>query len=136
MRSTTRIALFACLGVIACARSAPDLPPDYASVNSRETLSLHDFDQDDVDATCGEIAAEKVQIRSDYATLERQITSTRTKEQSGGYIAAVLFAPLALALDQKLEAKKRLDEMQARLDKLIALSLLKRCAKGASPSSE
>ncbi len=93
LHSTTRVALFACLTVGACARSAPELPPDYSSVNSREELSSDDFDQDDVDATCDEIAAEKDQIRSDYAALESQITSTRGEEQAAGYFSAPAAAP-------------------------------------------
>ncbi|WP_282607483.1 hypothetical protein [Pelagibius sp. Alg239-R121] len=133
LRLKSKVAVIACLGLAACARSAPELPADYASVNPQAELSEADFDQADLKATCGEIAAEKAGINNRYGVLERQITSTRKEEQTAGYLSGVLFPPAALAIDRKEEEKARLDEMQARLDKLGALSRLKTCLKSPLP---
>ncbi len=126
LHSRTEFVLLACL-TAACARSAPDLPPDYASVNARQELSLEDFNDKDAMATCEEIAAERNQIKANYVTLERQVTSTRRQDQTVGYLSAILLPPAAILIDQNKDAKKVLDEWQARLDVLMALSTVKGC---------
>lgn len=123
--------LIACLGLAACARSAPELPVDYASVNAQSTLSEADFEQADIEATCNEIAAERTEVTTSYDTLERQITSSREDEQAAGYLSAVLFPPAALAIPQKKEERAQLDEMQSRLDTLTALSRFKDCKQAS-----
>ncbi len=132
LRSKSKTALGLCLGLTclaltACARSAPELPTDYASVNATSSLSDADFEQVDINATCEEVAAEKEGVLADYAMLEQQITSSRQEEQTAGYLSAVLFPPAALAIDRKEDEKERLDEMQARLDTLSALQRYKSC---------
>ncbi len=133
--SRTKLVLLACL-TAACARSAPDLPPDYASVNARQELSLESFNDKDAKATCEEIAAERDQIKADYVALERQVTSTRGQDQTAGYLSAVLFPPAALLIDQNKDAKKVLDGWQARLDELTALSTVKSCRQNTEASAE
>ena len=135
LHSRTKLVLLACL-IAACARSAPDLPPDYASVNARQELSLEDFNDKDAMATCEEIAAERNQIKANYVTLERQVTSTRRQDQTVGYLSAVLFPPAAILINQNKDAKKVLDEWQARLDELTALSTVKSCRQDTKASAE
>ena len=135
LHSKTNLVLLACL-IAACARAAPDLPPDYASVNARQELSLEDFNAKDAMATCEEIAAEREQIKANYVVVERQVTSTRGQDQAAGYLSAVLFPPAAILIDQNKDAKKVLDEWQARLDKLMALSTVKGCRQETESSAE
>lgn len=135
LHSRTKPVLLACL-IAACARSAPDLPPDYASVNARQELSLEDFNDKDAMATCEEIAAERNQIKANYVTLERQVTSTRRQDQTVGYLSAVLFPPAAILINQNKDAKKVLDEWQARVDELMALSAVKGCRQDTEVSAE
>ncbi len=103
LHSRTELVLLACL-TAACARSAPDLPPDYASVNARQELSLEDFNDKDAMTTCEEIAAERDKIKTDHVALERQVTSTRRQDQTVGYLSAVLFPPAAILINLNKDA--------------------------------
>ncbi len=97
---------------------------------------MENFNDEDTMATCEEIAAERDQIKANYLALESQVTSTRRQDQTVGYLSAVLFPPAAILIDQNKDAKKVLDEWQARPDELMALSAVKGCRQDTEASAE
>ena len=122
-----RLAVIFSIVAAACARSAPDLPPDYGSINATQEISLDAFSEQDANASCTEINAEQERVQVEFAAIENAITSTRQDDQTAGYLAAILLPPAGLAIEQKTERKEQLDHMQARLDELNALSRVKNC---------
>lgn len=54
--------------------------------------------------------------RNEMVTIEEVMRGSRTNDQVSGYLASVLFPPLALAIDQKKSQKAALDERQAKVD--------------------
>jgi hypothetical protein len=55
------------------------------------------------------------------------IAANRGHNQAVGYAGAVLFPPLLLASRNDDEAKKNLDELQAKADRIDRLSKAKGC---------
>lgn len=53
-------------------------------------------------------------------TIEQVIAGTRHEDQVTGYLAAVLFPPAALAIDQHRTQKAALDERQRKIDAALA----------------
>ena len=129
-RSSLRTILFVglCAGVAACARSAPELPPDYGSVDSTTpSPALSDFDEVDAAMSCTAIADEKARLRRKMAQLNAQITGKHGDNQVAGYVGGVLFPPLLLATDHSLDEKEALDKFQDRVDRLALLQRIRAC---------
>lgn len=122
------LSLFAAGALAACARGAPELPPDYGSVNSSERLTIHHFTEDQLKLTCSEIGDGLTALNEAKDKHEAEIKSKRQQNQTAGYIAGLLFLPALLATDNSTEAKSGLDDIQTRRDTLIALERFKKCA--------
>lgn len=130
IRTNLRAGLFVsiCAGVAACAGSAPELPPDYGSVNSAtDRPALSDFDEIDAALPCDAIGDEKSRIRQKMARLNAEISGKHGDNEVTGYFAGVIFPPLALAADHSLEEKEALEKFQHRLDRLALLQQIKEC---------
>jgi hypothetical protein len=119
--------LVAAFALSACARSAPQLPPDYGSVDSKERLSTDTIAPHDRALTCSEIKDEMAHISNQMDALNRLIESKHGSNQTTVYFSSVLFPPAALAADDSQHEKKELDANQQRWDKLIAVKRVKGC---------
>ena len=110
-----------------CTSSAPELPPDYGSINTTTTLRADQFESRDLAMNCGQIGQQQSQVTQDLAT------ATRTIEASAGHNAKVshsmvFLSPAAVvALKQNRREKAQLTNLQLRWDALIALRKLKNC---------
>lgn len=118
------------LVVSACARSAPELPPDYGSVNATAKLSASDFDAADLRTTCLGIDAQQDALTEEASSLTGVIKGNRQHNQVAGYLGGMFLLP-ALAAKENPAEKSRLDEIQARWDKLVQLERFKNCGAPA-----
>ena len=124
--------LFIGISLAACARSAPDLPPDYWSTNPSDKIALADFEPTDARMSCVEITKEHDGLEQEMEELEAEIRSNRRQNQVAGYFLSVglpLTLPAAGAVDHDTEEKQQLDQDQARMDKLSHLARLKSCGQ-------
>ncbi len=116
------VALFAVALLTACARRAPELPPDYGS----SPLTAEAFSEADKRRACADIDAELTRLAAEMETLDNSIHAERGRNQTAGIIAA-LFPLAILWTTNSDDAKQSLDEHQARRDNLIALKRYKDC---------
>ncbi len=125
----SKLSVLLCAGlVVGCARSAPQLPPDYGSVHSKEKLTLENFSEEDRLRTCDTVERDMAAIISEVKAVESGIEAKHRSNEVAGYFAGVLFPPLILATDHSTEAKKILEQRQARWDQLLALKRVKNCS--------
>lgn len=125
----SKLSVLLCAGlVVGCARSAPQLPPDYGSVHSKEKLTLENFSKEDRLRTCDTVERDMTAIISEVKAVESGIEAKHRSNEVAGYFAAVLFPPLILAADHSTEAKKILEQRQAQWDQLLALKRMKNCS--------
>ncbi len=125
----SKLSVLLCAGlVVGCARSAPQLPPDYGSVHSKENLTLENFSEEDRLRTCDTVERDMAAIISEVKSVESGIEAKHRSNEVAGYFAGVLFPPLILATDHSTEAKKILEQRQARWDQLLVLKRVKNCA--------
>jgi hypothetical protein len=130
------IAGLACAGVAlaGCARSAPDLPPDYGSVKPAEPLSADRFDAKDLALSCRDIAAEQQALVDEAEGLTGIIRANRQHNQAAGYFGGLFLFPL-VATRHNQDEKNRLDAMQARWDTLEMLDRFRSCPGTAGPDA-
>lgn len=121
------VGLLAVTVLMACARRAPDLPPDYGSVAAGRVLPTEAFNENDLQRTCGGIDAELTMLSAKMKTLDDGIRAKSGSNQAVGYIAGVIFPPAILATDNSAEAKQSLDELQSCRDYLILLKRYRDC---------
>ena len=130
MRSPTSsraLLLAALVGLAACARSAPELPPDSGSTHATESLQMEQLEPAEAAASCTEIANSLSRNKREADALEAQIAGNRGQNQATAYIGGVLFLPALLATEGDYDAKDGLDRLQRERDRLIALKRLKSC---------
>ncbi len=116
----------AMIALAACARSAPELPPDYGSVNAQAQLSAADFAESDLRMTCGDIVSEQEDMTREARNLTGVIEGNRGRNQIAGYFGGLFLFPL-LAVKENPAEKRKLDTMQARWDTLTQLKRFKQC---------
>lgn len=112
--------------ITACARSAPELPPDYGSVNASAKLSADSFDAADLHLTCPDIDQQQDALTDEASQLTGVIKGNRRHNQVAGYLGGLFLLP-ALAARENPEEKSRLDSIQVRWDELIQLERFKKC---------
>ena len=125
---TTKLLPLVALAILAaCARSAPELPPDYGSSSAQESLTLEQFDPVEAALDCEAIDKRMAMIKSEQAQYEARIRGNRSQNQAATYIGSVLFLPALLATEGDHAAKKELDRLQAQWDRMTGLKRLKDC---------
>ena len=117
---------FMTVALTACARPAPELPPDYGSVNTGKTLTADQFTSADLNLSCPQINQEQLQLTEEAGRMTGVIADSKGYNEAIGILGALFIVP-ALAADQNDGEKKRLDEIQVRWDTLIALRRFKTC---------
>lgn len=118
---TERAVLASVLALVlaACARSAPDLPPQ--SDPSAIRLSAGEAAM-----SCTDIASAIDARRAERETLTAEIHGNRQRNQAAGYLGALFIVPL-VAAKNNTDEKTRLDEIQTELDRLYAVNRARRC---------
>lgn len=103
----------------ACARSAPELPPQ--SNGGQVTLTP-------VEAAmqCSDIDAAITARRGEREALTATIHGNRQRNQTAGYFGALFILPLVATEGNEAE-KRRLDEIQAETDRLFAVRRARSC---------
>ena len=104
-----------------CARDAPALPRDTVIAPAPQ------IDAEQRNAECAKLTADIAALRSEMTTIEQVIAGQRHSDQVAGYLSAVLFPPLALAIDQQKARKGALDERQQKIDTDLAQQRALRC---------
>lgn len=132
MPSTSKAAAICLAFVVAgCARNAPSLPPDLSHLPATERLLAGDLESAEGKLDCGALENDSSRSRALSKQLEEMIASKRGQNQAVGYFSALLFPPLLLAAEHSAEAKKVLDDEQAKRDRIDRLSRAKACAPRA-----
>lgn len=119
--------LAALLVTAACARNSPALPPDLSHLPPEQRLLAGDADSPEAKMDCAALKQEATRNRAAVQQHEGVIAANRGHNQAVGYAGAVLFPPLLLASRNDDEAKKNLDELQAKADRIDRLSKAKGC---------
>lgn len=114
--------------LVGCAQTAPSLPPDVGSINSIETLSASQFEDSDLQLTCGEIEDRIVALRDQSEEVRERIAENRGDDQALGFFASLVFPPLWLAMDNDEDGKNLANRIQDRIDTLLSLRRLKTCS--------
>ncbi len=115
--------------IYGCARTAPELPPDYILNMESPKALLSQVPPLIRGMTCDEINQDLTNLSMHDSQLEAEIQGNRGKNQTAGYIAGVLFFPAILAVDNDKSTKSLLDQNQKHRDHLIFAQK----AKGCSP---
>lgn len=118
----------------ACNRPAAELPPDYGSVDARQTASLAEFSAEDRALDCKTIDEERVRIQAAADRMTRSIQGNRSSNQTAGYIGGVLFPPALFLMDMDEQQKNQIDTLQKRDDTLIKLKFVKKCKRTDAPA--
>lgn len=103
----------------ACARSAPDLPPQASAASVVLSPVEARFSCDQIDGAITALQAERDQLTS-------VIQGNRQRNQTAGYLGALFIVPL-VATESNDAEKKRLDEIQAETDRLYAVRRARSC---------
>lgn len=115
------------LFLTACARNAPQLPPDLSHLSGDQRLLAGDADSAEARMDCAGLKDETVRNRAAKHHYEGIILANRVHNQAAVYIGGVLFTPAYLAAKPDEEAKKNLDQLQAQADRIDRLSKAKAC---------
>jgi hypothetical protein len=78
-------------------------------------------------AECTKLSGDIATLRGEMNTIEQVIKGQRHSDQVAGYLSAVLFPPMALAIDQQRAQKSALDERQHKIDAALARQRGLRC---------
>jgi hypothetical protein len=114
------------LVLAACARNSPALPPDLGHLPPDQRLLAGDSDSPEAKLNCAELKEEAERTRAAARQFEGTIAANRGQNQAIVYFSGLL-PPLALAARNDEEAKKSLDGLQVRSDRLDRLSKAKGC---------
>jgi hypothetical protein len=123
-------ALAVLLLAAACARNSPALPPDLSHLPPDQRYLAADADTPEAKMDCAALKEEGVRNRAAVQQYEGVIVSNRGHNQAVAYAGGIL-PPLLLASRNDEEAKKALDQLQAKADRIDRLTKAKRCSAGA-----
>lgn len=119
--------LLAALGMAACARNSLELPPDLGHLPPSQRLLAGDLESPEAKLDCAQLDSESSRIRSAISRNEAQIASNRAYNQTMVYAGGVLFPPFVASARHDDDAKKALDDLQVRSDRVDRLSKARGC---------
>ncbi|MCG8490057.1 MAG: hypothetical protein MI743_00445 [Sneathiellales bacterium] len=110
----------------ACARSAPDLPPDLQAKSAGEAAEILKITDKDLALDCTQIQEEMQNLKKEHDIHETTIRTLRGQNQAATYLG-LFFLPAYLATDNNSVEKEKLDAIQKRFDQLYYLKKVKKC---------
>jgi hypothetical protein len=127
MKSSRAAAWILLLLIAGCARNAPPLPPDLSHLPPEQRLLTGDAESPEGRLDCPALQQEAALNRAQIRQYEGVILANRGHNQAVGYIGGALFAPALLAVKNDDEAKKNLDQLQAKADRIDRLGKARSC---------
>lgn len=127
MKSSSAIVGVLLMLIAGCARNAPPLPPDLSHLPPEQRLLAGDAESPEGRMDCPALQQEAEQSRAQIRQYEGVILANRGQNQAAGYIGAALFLPALLAVRNDDDAKKNLDQLQAKADRIDRLRKAKGC---------
>lgn len=121
----TAVCILAAVISVSCARSAPELPADFGSVDA-QLPALSSFEMRDQGLVCEEIDAELLALSENALQHSAEINKNRASNQIAGYFGILFIVP-ALGLQTNTEQHDRLNDIQERWDTLVVLKRIKEC---------
>ena len=117
------------LGVflLGCASRAPELPDDYSSMNKQVTLTRGDFSSELLELSCVDIQNQLKALDSLNESNVNRIKSSRSSDQTKGFVSALLFSLLFFAIDNHADEKSKIEEVYRQKDILFKLKAYKNC---------
>jgi hypothetical protein len=128
-RSLLVPALAIATALTGCARQAPSLPAVGGGLALTATPQAA-MPEAERPARCAALRSRVVTLRGEMKVIEDVIAGRRTSDQVGGYMASVLFPPLALVMlaDPSAARKRELDLRQGQVDEALAEQKSLACA--------
>jgi hypothetical protein len=127
MKNSKATAWILLLLTAGCARNAPPLPPDLSHLPPEQRLLVGDAESPEGRMDCVALQQEAAQNRTQIRQYEGVILANRGHNQAVGYIGGVVFTPLLLAAKNDDDAKKNLDQLQAKSDRIDRLGKARGC---------
>jgi hypothetical protein len=127
MKSSRATAWILLLLIAGCARNAPPLPPDLSHLPPEQRLLTGDAESPEGRMDCLALQQEAALNRAQIRQYEGVILANRGHNQAVGYIAGVVFVPALLAVKNDDDAKKNLDQLQAKADRIDRLGKARSC---------
>ncbi len=128
LNKTLPALFFASLLLMGCARNAPELPNEYSSTGVHLSASYEKLPDRVKAADCSMLAQELIALDNSDQEHEDRIHSNREKNQVAGYVGAVLFPPVFLAIDNDDVAKDNLTRNQEKRDQIFIAQKMKNCS--------
>lgn len=127
MKSSKAAVWILLLMAAGCARNAPPLPPDLGHLPPEQRLLAGDAESSEGRMDCPALQQEAAQNRAQIRQYEGVILANRGHNQAVGYIGGVVFVPALLAVKNDDDAKKNLDQLQAKADRIDRLAKARGC---------
>jgi hypothetical protein len=129
-RSLLVPALAIAAALTGCARQAPSLPSVGGGGLALTATPQTTIPEAERPARCAALRSRVVTLRGEMKVIEDVIAGRRTSDQVGGYMASVLFPPLALVMlaDPSAARKRELDLRQGQVDEALAEQKALACA--------
>jgi hypothetical protein len=128
MKSSRAVAGVLLILTAGCARNAPPLPPDLGHLPPDQRLLTGDAESPEGRMDCPALQQEAAQNRAQIRQYEGVILANRGHNQAVGYIGAAIFVPVLLAAKNDDDAKKNLDQLQAKADRIDRLGKARSCS--------
>lgn len=120
-----------CLVLTGCGKEvgkAAPLPPDIRGSTSQYQLKSSDFSAVDLAKSCQDIIDEQVSLKNGIETANATIQSTRSGDQAGGYVAAIVgLGPAVVYSQGHNDERNFVSSADRRLDALNQLAFYKKC---------
>lgn len=114
-----------------CATSAPELPPDYNSVDSELQLSASLFRIEDIVRDCQSLLFEKSELSEIRKKIDEVDIQGRGRDQVLGFMAVLTFWPALVVAGNNGDLEGKIKSIQKRSDEINLLIKYKGCIRGS-----
>jgi len=123
------LALALCITFAACARSARDLPPDLSALEPSQRLLSGDRLSSEYKMPCEDLLHELDSVKAEITSVEAKLQRIRDSNQSKSVAGALILTPIWLTMDNAKEAKKTLDELESRKERIERIAQARDCKR-------
>lgn len=123
------INIFCLFMLLSCATSAPELPPDYHSTNSKITLSDSSFQDKDLARDCESLIKEKNELLETRKKIDEVGEQGRSSDQIAGFIAVLTFWPALAVAGNNNDLTQQINLIQERYDEISLMVIYRNCSK-------